>query len=123
MGGLWMGGLGGMRTDRIDTGSRNTIRNNESLALNAAADIKELRHQVERLTLLNQAMWEMVRDKAGFTDAELEHKAEEIDLRDGQKDGKIGGNAVTCPTCSRVSNAKHFKCLYCGELFEKPLFG
>jgi hypothetical protein len=85
--------------------------------------VKELRHQVERLSLLNQALWELIRDKAGLTDADLERVAGEIDLRDGVADGKIGGGAVTCPTCRRVSNSRHYKCLYCGELFEKPLFG
>lgn len=117
---FWMGGLG---DGRIDPGATARLRNSESVALESLESVKELRHQVERLSLLNQALWELIRGRAGLTDADLEQKASEIDLRDGIADGKIGGGAVSCPTCHRVSNAKHFKCLYCGELFEKPLFG
>lgn len=120
---LWMGGLGGIPASRVDPSANARARNSESLAIESMESVKELRHQVERLSLLNQALWELIRDKAGLTDADLERVASEIDLRDGVADGKIGGGAVTCPTCRRVSNSRHYKCLYCGELFEKPLFG
>lgn len=120
---LWMGGLGGFPVGRADSTTASRARNSESLALESMESVKELRHQVERLSLLNQALWELIRGKAGLTDADLERMANEIDLRDGVADGKIGGGAVACPTCHRVSNSKHYKCLYCGELFEKPLFG
>lgn len=120
---FWMGGLTGLPSGRIDTGASTRARNSESLALESMESVRELRHQVERLSLLNQALWELIRGKAGLTDADLERMANEIDLRDGVADGKMGGGAVTCPTCRRVSNSKHYKCLYCGELFEKPVFG
>jgi hypothetical protein len=120
---FWMGGLGGIPASRVDPTASARARNSESLAIESMESVKELRHQVERLSLLNQALWELIRDKAGLTDADLERVAGEIDLRDGVADGKIGGGAVTCPTCRRVSNSRHYKCLYCGELFEKPLFG
>lgn len=120
---LWMMGLGGLNVGRMDRGTSARARSSENIALETKEDIRELRHQVERLSLLNQALWELLQAKAGFSDADLEQKAHEIDLRDGVADGKMGGSALTCPTCRRVSNAKHYKCLYCGELFEKPLFG
>ena len=68
-------------------------------------------------------MWELIRDRMNLTDADLERLANEVDMRDGQADGKITAQAVRCPSCSRVCNSKHHKCLYCGQLFEKPLFG
>lgn len=120
---FWLGGLGGPGLGRMDTSTSTRARQSESMALESLESVKELRHQVERLSLLNQALWELLRDRARLTDADLERKATEIDLRDGIEDGKMGGGALTCPTCHRVSNAKHYKCLYCGELFEKPLFG
>jgi len=119
---LWMGGMSRVGAGRAG-GSPVRSANIESLALESRESIRELRHQVERLSLLNQALWELVREKAGLTDADLERMAREIDMRDGTEDGKMGGGAVACPTCHRVSNAKHYKCLYCGELFEKPVFG
>jgi hypothetical protein len=93
-----------------------------SQAQSNRSDIKELAAQVERLSLLNQAMWELLRDKLGLTDADLERLAAEIDLRDGKSDGKITTTPVRCPSCSRVNNSRHGQCMYCGTLFAKMLF-
>jgi hypothetical protein len=120
---LWMGGMGHGVGRGLGTGQSSRVSKAENMALDSMEDIRELRHQVERLSLLNQALWELIRDKAGLTDKDLEQMANQIDMRDGSSDGKMGGGAVTCPTCHRVSNAKHYKCMYCGELFEKPAFG
>lgn len=87
------------------------------------SNMRELRHQVERLSLLNQALWELIRDRLQLTEADLQRIAHDIDMRDGIADGKISASPLRCPTCSRVSNSKHYKCLYCGQLFEKPVFG
>lgn len=88
-----------------------------------AGDIRDLRAQLERLTLMNQALWELLRDRLQISDAELEQKVGEVDLRDGVADGKLTATAVRCPNCSRVCNSRHAKCLYCGQLFQKPIFG
>lgn len=89
----------------------------------AAGEIREVRMQLERLTLMNQALWELLRERLQLSDAELEQRVAEVDLRDGVADGKLTPTAVRCPSCSRVCNARHAKCLYCGQLFQKPLFG
>ena len=85
--------------------------------------IRDLEYEVQRVKLLNQALWELLRDKVKLTDAELEQKISDIDLRDGVADGKITDVALKCPSCSRVSSSKHWKCLYCGQEFEKPVMG
>ncbi len=125
MSGLWMAGMGHGMHGAGGQSAASSARaiSAENLARESQEGIRELRHQVERLSLLNQALWELIRDKAGLTDADLSRMAEEIDMRDGKADGKMDGGAVTCPTCHRVSNAKHYKCMYCGELFAKPAFG
>lgn len=118
MGGLWMAGMVGQTTAQMqrDAAAR-------SVAYEARSEAKELSHQVERLSLLNQALWELIRERLNVTDADLEKRAMEIDMRDGIQDNKISARAVRCPTCHRISNSKHFRCLYCGQLFEKPVFG
>lgn len=85
--------------------------------------IKELEHQVQRLSLMNQALWELLCDKLDLADADLEQKAYEVDVRDGVQDGRITDTAIQCPTCGRVSASKHYKCLYCGQTFQKPVMG
>ena len=85
--------------------------------------IRELEQQVQRLMLLNQALWELLRDRLQLTDADLERMAHEVDMRDGVEDGRMTDTAVRCPTCGRVSSSKHWRCLYCGQQFEKPAMG
>lgn len=85
--------------------------------------LRDLEHQIARVNLLNQALWELLRERAKFTDADLLAKIKEVDLRDGIEDGRMTVTPLECPTCGRISSSKHWKCLYCGQLFEKPAMG
>lgn len=85
--------------------------------------VRDMNHQIQRLALMNQALWELLRDRLHATDAELEQYVEAIDLRDGVADGKMTVTALKCPKCGRVSSSKHWKCLYCGVEFQKPIMG
>ena len=109
----------GPTADMPQAGSRTTDARQSPVQ---ASEIRELRDQVERLALMCQAMWELVRARASLSDAELEKLAQEIDLRDGMADGKLTSHPVKCPNCGRVSNSRHKKCLYCGLLFEGDAF-
>jgi len=115
VGGMWMGGVTARPTEVI----KATPRPDSLLR----AKVKDLEHHVARLSLLNQALWELIRGRLQLSDADLERMAHEVDLRDGVADGKISNTAVKCPTCGRVSNSKHYRCLYCGQEFEKPVMG
>lgn len=79
-----------------------------------ATKINELEFRVERLALACQAMWESLREQAGLTEAQLLAKMEEIDLRDGKKDGRMGARPVSCPSCGRRASSRSKKCIYCG---------
>ena len=85
--------------------------------------LRELDHQVRRLTLLNQALWELLQSRLQLDDEDLRRVVQEIDLRDGVADGCVTEVPLKCPTCGRISNSRHWKCLYCGQEFEKPVMG
>jgi lipopolysaccharide biosynthesis regulator YciM len=85
--------------------------------------VRDLEHEVKRLMLMNQALWELLRERLHLTDADLERKSTEVDLRDGVKDGAVTTTPLKCPTCGRVSSSRYWKCLYCGQEFEKPAMG
>ncbi|HOH28465.1 MAG TPA: hypothetical protein PLC40_02215 [Candidatus Hydrogenedentes bacterium] len=86
-------------------------------------DVNDLREQVERLALLTQSLWELLRERLPLTEAELEKKVQEVDMRDGIADGKLGRHPLRCPKCLRVSNSRHKRCLYCGLEFQSDVFG
>ncbi len=86
-------------------------------------DLNNLREQVEHLALLSQSLWELLQERLQITEAELEQKVQEVDLRDGTVDGKITRHPLRCPKCLRVSNSRHKRCLYCGLEFQTDVFG
>jgi len=85
--------------------------------------IRELEHEIQRISLLNQALWEVLQAHLNLDDKELEAKIHEVDLRDGIEDGRMTDVGLRCPKCHRVSSSKHWKCLYCGTKFKRPVMG
>ncbi len=106
-----------------DSLARQTANAAMQAATSQKSEIELLREQVERITLLNQALWELVRERLQLSDADLEKSAQQVDLRDGVQDGRMSEHPLQCPKCGRVSNSRHKKCLYCGLLFEGDAFG
>lgn len=82
-------------------------------------EMRLLRARVESLMLANVAMWELIAPRAKLTVEQLSAKMEEIDLRDGIKDGKITPPQV-CGKCGRRLSARHRRCLYCGDQNLRP---
>jgi len=76
--------------------------------------VAQLERRVSRLSLVCQAMWELIREKTSITDAQLADKVLEVDLRDGQTDGRIGSTAEECPNCHKPTNSRRPTCLSCG---------
>lgn len=76
--------------------------------------IDRLTQTVERLTLINQAMWSLIQDKTDLTEDDLIARVKEIDAEDGTVDGKVTRGMIPCPKCRRPFSQQHAKCLYCG---------
>lgn len=72
---------------------------------------------LERLALVNQAMWELLHEHVGISEQELIDKVNEIDLRDGKADGRLVPASRThqCGKCNRTFNSQRRACIYCGE--------
>jgi hypothetical protein len=99
--------------------SRTSQPQPESIASAGAADrAKETANQVDarvdRALLTMEAMWTLLRDKLGLTDDQLADKVVELDLQDGQIDGKVRRPPLQCPTCHRTTIRRLASCIYCG---------
>lgn len=85
--------------------------------------IELLRMDVERLLMINEALWGMLKEGFEYTDEDLIRRIREIDLRDGKYDGKVAaGPPPVCPSCRRTLFNRQVTCLYCGTEIIRPPF-
>jgi len=92
----------------ISTGAETGANRAQTRAL-------EVEDRLQRLSLACEAMWSLLRDKFGVTDEELLNRLNELDLSDGQLDGKVRKPAVACPKCGRTIARRNPTCMYCGQ--------
>ena len=79
------------------------------------ARIQKLEETVERVSLAAMAVAEILRDRLGVTQNEIEAKVQEIDLRDGKLDGRLRVPSDDCVHCGQTNSPHRRNCLYCGE--------
>lgn len=91
-----------------------TVKKTEQTTGDVREEVKELEKRVDRLALLSQALWELLRTHSDVTDVHLRAKIDEIDRRDGRKDGKISPMLSNCPKCGKPMNCAISGCAYCG---------
>jgi len=83
--------------------------------------IHDVKDRLDKLVLISMAMWELIRDKTKLTEEDLAVKISEIDMRDGQMDGRAApAKMKTCPSCNRAMSARHKRCLFCGRVDIDP---
>lgn len=88
-------------------------------ARGAVDELSDLRAQVDRLQMICEAMWSIIKDRLGAGEEELLRLIEEIDLRDGRRDGRAAPKPVNCAMCGRAVSVRTMVCLYCGAKNEK----
>lgn len=100
------------QNQRINEANRAASRANR-YSENMEEKLGEIEARTERLTLLCQAMWEILQAKAKFPDELLVEKLAEIKHRDFGPNGK---KVFFCDSCGRALNKHHLnKCMYCGK--------
>lgn len=101
-------------------GAEQIAESAEAKVDRCARTVEDLRRQMERLSLACQAMWELLRECSDLTEEDIEKKVLEIDGRDGCVDGKIGVQALDCPSCGRKTSSKRGSCVICGAPIKRP---
>lgn len=84
------------------------------------AQVEELQRRLDTMTLAAQAMWELLRAHGRFSDTDLLEKMQEVDLRDGEADGRISSGLVNCPGCGRRNRTSRRHCVFCGAALPTP---
>jgi hypothetical protein len=112
-------GLGSVLGSRALASQAENVVAADKAALRAqevGADVEVLKLDIERLLMITEALWGILKEKHGYADEELIRRIQEIDMSDGQLDGKVARQRPSaCPKCGRLMVRNHTVCLYCGQ--------
>lgn len=87
-----------------------------SEARRALSDVEAMKLEIERLLLITESLWTILKEKHGYEDNELIRRITEVDIRDGRLDGKLASAPPEqCPHCNRTLIRKRPFCMYCGK--------
>jgi uncharacterized protein with PIN domain len=104
---------------RISRAARRSARRDREISRR----VDDLEQQLDRLSLVTQSLWELVKRDRGLDDEALATMVKEIDLSDGKIDGKAPQTVSVCTACERIMSPDHERCLYCGaERLERAPF-
>jgi hypothetical protein len=108
--------------NNISRGPSTTASNARADASDAQRKITSLESDVERLLMMTEALWGILKEQLNYTDDELLRRVQEIDMRDGVLDGKVSKSAPKkCTSCDRTVMKKRPQCLYCGHMNQAEL--
>jgi len=111
---LFMAGLAQHSANATST--RMAAKTASRAAAEARTQTELTRFDIEKLYMITEALWEVLKHQHGYTDDQLVQMIQDIDLRDGKLDGKVAksGDKKICPNCSRTIIRRQARCLYCG---------
>ncbi len=92
-------------------------------ANNQAMHIRQLEQSIDRLLLINMAMWDLIKSRTGLMESDLLRQMQIVDLRDGVADGRVTPTTTPCPKCNRPNSSRQKQCLYCGQPLHTGPFG
>ena len=114
-------GLAAQESFAAGTASRDSL-DAKHAARQAQSQVRFIEANLAKALMINEALWELIRDKLKLTEDDLNNKLYEIDMRDGQLDGKNQRPVSDCPKCRRKVSARHPACLYCGTVIDESVF-
>ena len=75
--------------------------------------IEDANERIDRLAMIVRAMWALL-EEGGYTAEQLVAKLEELDIADGELDGKVSEQVVDCPSCDSKVAPGLRNCQFCG---------
>lgn len=93
----------------------SSLRRGEVKAEQAQNALERLEERVDQLILVNMALWSLIREHSEMTEEDLVKRVVEIDMADGELDGRTRPRLSSCGDCGQTLSRRHNHCLYCGH--------
>lgn len=87
-----------------------------------SAEAELSRNQYERLLLITEALWEILKEEHNYTNDTLVEKLKIIDMKDGRKDGRVLLPPPKCSNCNKTIEKGADVCIYCGSPVNRDVF-
>jgi hypothetical protein len=88
----------------------------QNTAREAQTNVDLLSHDIDRLLMITEALWTLMKQEHGYADDVLTKLIEEIDRRKVIVDGMaVKDPPQTCSNCGKINSAKRLFCIYCGK--------
>ncbi len=82
-------------------------------------DYVAIQERMDRLVLVTHAMWTLLSEKMGVTEADLVKRLTELDAADGIVDGQVAATAAPARcSCGAAICRKMNRCLFCGKPYQ-----
>jgi hypothetical protein len=85
-----------------------------------AGEFHDVNERVDRLILVVDAMWSLLKD-SGWTDEQLQERLRQIDLVDGVEDGRRTPKPTRCGKCHSMVEVGRSTCAFCGVPAAAPV--
>ena len=102
----------------LETRLKSTQESSQEYIAKIATSIDD---RFSKLTLVCEAMWQLLMEHTDLTEEDLVKKVTDLDLMDGVLDGKLNrnltqgqGSIKECPNCGAGLSKKFNRCLFCG---------
>ena len=105
---------------RIPSETAREMRDVSSRSKENALELDELKARVDRLYVVNQALWSLLKQKTGITDEQLQKEIEKLEHAEAKPANT--STALVCKDCKKTVSRRHKVCIYCGgaDLVEPP---
>ncbi|MDP6355257.1 MAG: hypothetical protein QF473_09165 [Planctomycetota bacterium] len=107
----------------LDRTARAHAQSASSDARNAKTEVQFLESEIERLLMITEALWSVLKEQHDYDDDELVRRVADIDLRDGRLDGRVAkSEPINCRNCGKKLGKRRATCFYCGSAVASNLF-
>ncbi len=95
--------------------AKDRVRETQVLAQQASSENQKLKDDLHHLTIIVEAMWNLLKAKTGTPDEDLRKQITEVEFEKAKAHTNM---TVKCKNCSRPVSIKTKTCLFCGEKLE-----